>query len=80
MKFRIRLSDAQGVEDGIASAVDESIKDIYDKLDDDEVSVLEKMRHKNLSDVISEWIECQAAVTLEIDTVMETIKVLPNGS
>lgn len=78
MKFKIKFTDANAVEDAVSLAVDESIKPIYDNLDDDEIILLEDGRRDNLVNFLSEWIECHVAVTLEVDTDMGSIRVLLN--
>ena len=77
MTFRIYLKDPDGVIDGLKEAAMDSLNSI-DNLSQEEKEVLLEGRIEKLNAVISKWFRYGEAVTLEIDSENEKIRVVAN--
>jgi hypothetical protein len=74
MKFRIQLKDPDGFFDGVADAVDESMKSV--DLHEDERDAVREQRRERVNSALEKWVEYSEYVTLEFDTDAGTAAVV----
>lgn len=69
------MKDPDSLYDAIEEAVDKELT----SMEADEAEALKEIRHEKASNVASEWFEYGEYLTVEIDTVEKTCRVLTVG-
>jgi len=73
MIFRVNMKDPDQLYEGIDDALDEELKD----MDDDEAEAVREIRREKAYEIASEWFEYGEYLTVEIDTIKRSIRVIP---
>lgn len=77
MKFQVSFKNPDALQDAIEEAVDKTLAS-SDLAEDEQEAVKEK-RMESVGKLCSKWFEWGEYLLVEIDTVEETIRVVPVG-
>ena len=75
MKFRITLKDPDGVSLSMDETLEEQVKEL-DLKDDEEIEAIKDVRRDKLNVFISKWVEYGEYVTIEFDSEAGTATVV----
>jgi hypothetical protein len=77
MKFSITMKDPDGFYDSLQEAIEADVAEIEDE---EEREHLRSFRQRKLSALLSTWFRYGEYLTVEIDTVAETCRVVPTSA
>lgn len=75
MIFKVMMKDTDVLQEAVADAVDEKLRN--SELPEDEQEAVRELRVEKALDVAGRWFEYGEYLTVEIDTDKETIRVVP---